>query len=97
MSFHFSLKGSTPFVDPDTFPTEIKSVWWKLSENKNIEAELQWDPRVLFDFGLDIRPSVWYNDHAGFMVGLGLFGLWANFTFYDKRHALRDEEDDEVE
>lgn len=94
MSVHFAVRLSTPFVKPDR---EVKTLCcpdFPISKFKNISFQVDWDPRCLLDVMVDIRPSVWYNDHAGFTVDLGLFGLWTCFTFYDGRHALKWEGDE---
>lgn len=97
---NLNLRIPVPFIDHNWASETRRGLfnkWWKVSEHKSIETELVIDPLCLFEFGLNIRPSVKWHDHAGVTLDLGLTGLWFNFTFYDNRHALAYEVIDEDE
>lgn len=61
----------------------------RISENKCFSFQVDFYPRCIFEFEFRLNRK---QDHGGFEVNFGIFGLTAMFQFYDKRHWNYDAE-----
>ena len=77
-----------------------RTIWdreYRVSEHKFIELQLDRDAACILDFKLHIKTSRQYDDHVGLVLDLGLFGWWFNFSFYDNRHAIHWDDEEEID
>lgn len=79
INFSFSL--SNPFIK-EGFDT-VWNFGRQLTTHKFLEVETYRHRHILIEFNVAIT---FRTDHAGIVVGVGLFGYVAHFTIYDHRH-----------
>lgn len=79
---YFNIRLSNPFTKDDEY-YKTKSIFGRLSKNKNWEIELHNSPDNLFCLGCDIG---FRRSHSGICIWFGLFRYWFSFEIYDSRH-----------